>query len=179
MPKFSADSFHVQIWPSTVVGFYHVLSFKELFYFVKPHYRPKLWQIICNFNDIWFKYKHSDSRLRIPDWWVGTGFLRVIWCLNSISYRMTLMRKMVSWLLVHLAIISRDDYVIMILLCCFDFSGRHIVPRSLWSPHVHSQHRKDNTWGPARAWRLIWIAKHSPTLSVATSREGRLNGGPL
>ena len=73
------------------------------------------------------------------------------------------MRNMVSWLLVHLAIISRDDYVIMILLCCFDLSGRHIVPRSLWSPHVHSQHRKDNTWGPARAWRLIWIAHYSHT----------------
>ena len=42
---------------------------------------------------------------------------------------MALMRNMVSWLLVHLAIISRDDYVIMILLCCFDFSGRHIVPQ--------------------------------------------------
>ena len=82
------------------------------------------------------------------------------------------MRNMVSWLLVHLAIISRDDYVIMILLCCFDLSGRHIVPRSLWSPHVHSQHRKDNTWGPARAWRLIWIAHYSQASLLPPLEKG-------
>ena len=42
---------------------------------------------------------------------------------------MALMRNMAGWLLIHLAIISRDDYVIIILLCCFDCSGRHIVPQ--------------------------------------------------
>ena len=55
--------------------------------------------------------------------------LRVIWCLISIFYRMALTRNKVSRLLAYLAIISRDDYVIMILLCCFDCSGRHIVPQ--------------------------------------------------
>ena len=39
------------------------------------------------------------------------------------------MRNKVSWLPVHLAINSRDDHVLIILLCCFDFSGRHIVPQ--------------------------------------------------
>ena len=42
---------------------------------------------------------------------------------------MALMRNKVSWLPAYLAIISRDDHVLIILLCCFDFSGRHIVPQ--------------------------------------------------
>ena len=36
-----------------------------------------------NFTDLCFHYIHSDSRLCIPDWWIGTDFLRVIHCPNS------------------------------------------------------------------------------------------------
>ena len=70
-------------------------------------------------------------------------------------------------------------HVIMILLCCFDFSGRHIVPQVAV---------KSSCAQPAQKGRYLRIREglkaylDSPlfaSISVATSREGRLNGGPL
>ena len=56
------------------------------------------------------KWTFSRYLLAIKGLWrAGTGFLRVIWCLSSKSHRMALTRNKVSWLLVHLAIISRDE----------------------------------------------------------------------
>ena len=70
-------------------------------------------------------------------------------------------------------------HVIMILLCCFDLSGRHIVPQVAV---------KSSCAQPAQKGRYLRIREglkaylDSPlfaSISVATSREGRLNGGPL
>ena len=107
MPKFSDDLFYVQVRPSTIQANYRPTTTHQL-----------LKQLLIN------NPKHFPA-IALG---AGSDFLRVIHCPNSRLAPMTLMRNMASWLLVHLTIISRDDYVIMILLCCFDCSGRHIVP---------------------------------------------------
>ena len=85
---------------------------------------------------------------------------------------MTLMRNMVSWLLVHLAIISRDDYVIMILLCCFDFSGRHIVPQVAVKSSCAQPAQKGRYLRTREGLKAYLDSPLFAHISVATSREG-------
>ena len=88
MPKFSDDLFYVQVRPSTIQANYRPTTTHQLLKQM-PINKPKLFPAIAL--------------------GAGTDFLRVIHCPNSRLAPMTLMRNMVSWLLVHLTNISRDD----------------------------------------------------------------------
>ena len=65
--------------------------------------------------------------------------------ISADNYRKTLMRRMVSWLT------ALSDHCFSGQLCHKSASIALIivadisVPRSLWSPHVYSQRRKDDT----------------------------------
>jgi hypothetical protein len=70
-------------------------------------------------------------------------------------------------------------HVIMILLCCFDLSGRLIVPQVAGKSSCAQPAQKGRYLRTREGLKAYLDSPLFAIISVATSREGRLNGGSL
>ena len=69
-------------------------------------------------------------------------------------------------------------HVIMILLCCFDFSGRHIVPQ-VAVKSLCAQPAQKGRYLRTREGLKVYLDSHYLQLISVAPLDGMLNGGPL